>query len=153
MENKPLPSWIPNPRQIQEANLTSFMAQINMRHETNLFTFDALHQWSIHHLQEFWRAVWDFCGLITSQKGKRDVHFPQGIFKPQFFSDAHLNYAENLLRPHPLSTPTLIFWGEDKVKRTLTFGEVYQEVAQLTAFLKSLGIQKGDRVVGYVPNT
>ncbi|HUX78122.1 MAG TPA: acetoacetate--CoA ligase [Alphaproteobacteria bacterium] len=153
MKNINNPLWAPTLQQIQNANLTSFMRKVNMRHGTNLSSFEALHEWSINHVGDFWRAVWDFCGLITSQKGKREVQLPQGIFKPEFFSDALLNFAENLLQSRALHTPALIFWGEDKVKRTLTYGEVYQEVARLAAYLKSLGVQKGDRIAGYVPNT
>jgi acetoacetyl-CoA synthetase len=153
MENKIKPLWQPSPSQIHEASLSSFMHKVNARHGTQIASFDALHDWSINHIRDFWRGVWDFCGLITSEKGKQEVRCPHGIFKPEFFTDAQLNFAENLLRPRPSETPALIFWGEDKVKRTLTFGEVYQEVARLAAYLKSLGVQKGDRIGGYVPNT
>ncbi len=153
MKDTDNPLWTPSSNQIQEANLTSFMHKVNARHKLALSSFKALHEWSIHHIQDFWQAVWDYCGLITSHTGERTVYFPHDIFKPEFFIDAKLNFAENLLRSRPLETPTLIFWGEDKVKRTLTFREVYQEVARLSASLKSLGVQKGDRIAGYVPNT
>ncbi len=152
MENNNAPLWQPSPSQIQGTNLTAFIREINNRHQQNLSSFSDLQHWSIHNLPEFWRAVWDICGLITSFKGKREVHLPQGIFKPQFFVDAKLNFAENLLSPRSADTPTLIFWGEDKIKRTLTFREVYQEVARLAAYLKSLGVEKGDRICGYVPH-
>ncbi|OJW47981.1 MAG: acetoacetate--CoA ligase [Alphaproteobacteria bacterium 41-28] len=153
MKAKKNPLWTPTSQQIQEANLTSFIHRINERHGIKLSSFDALHDWSINHLRDFWCAVWDFCGLTTSQEGKRQIHLPHGIFKPEFFTDAQLNFAENLLRPRASETPALTFWGEDKVKRSLTFGEVYQEVAHLAAYLKSLGVRKGDRIGGYVPNT
>lgn len=153
MEKRSQPLWKPSFSQIQKTNLMSFIRKINEYHGIKPSSFDALHDWSIHHIRDFWHAVWDFCGLITSQKGKQEVLCPQGIFKPDFFSDAQLNFAENLLRPRPPETPALIFWGEDKVKRTLTFGEVYHEVARLAAYLKSLGVQKGDRIGGYVSNT
>ena len=153
MEKLSQPLWEPSPSQIQDANLTSFIQKVNDRHDLKLSTFESLHHWSVSHIQDFWKAVWDFCGLITSQTGKRDVHFPQGLFKPEFFTDAKLNFAENLLRPRASDTPAIIFWGEDKIKRTLTFADVYQEVARLAAYLKSLGVQKGDRIGGYVPNT
>jgi len=153
MADKDSPLWEPSLSQIQEANITSFIAEINQRHGTKISSFEDLHHWSINNIKDFWSAVWDFCGLISSHQGKREIQLPQGIFKPQFFTDAQLNYAENLLRSRVPETPTLVFWGEDKVKRTLTFGEVYQEVAHLAVYLKSLGVQKGDRVGGYVPNT
>ena len=153
MESKNNPLWKPRPTQVQKANLTTFMGKINCLHQLKLATFEALHQWSITHIQDFWEAVEDFCGLITSVKGSAEIHAPQGLFKAQFFKDTQLNYAENLLRSRSPETLCLIFWGEDKVKRTCTYKELYKTVAQLAAYLKSLGVGKGDRVVGYVPNT
>ncbi|HUX79558.1 MAG TPA: acetoacetate--CoA ligase [Alphaproteobacteria bacterium] len=152
-EIKEDPLWKPDPLEIQKANLTHFIAYVNHHYQTTLSTFDDLHAWSVTYIQEFWCSVWDFCGLISSQEGQKRVQCSHGIFKPQFFSDAKLNYAQNLLRPRPSGMPTLLFWGEDKVKRTLTYGELYKEVSRLTAYLKSLGVQKGDCVAGYVPNT
>ncbi len=149
--NKPL--WEPNAKRIKDANLTAFIQSVNNIYDLNLTTFEELHQWSIHHIRNFWRTVWDFCGVIAKEKGNREVELPQGIFKPHFFADAQLNFAENLLRPRPTNDLAVVFWGEDKIKRTLTYGEVYEKVAQLAAYLKSLSVQQGDRVAGYVPNT
>lgn len=153
MKNKSIPLWQPSLSQSQSTNLKAFMTQANEKHEFTLATFDDLHQWSITHLEEFWRELWEYTGVIASQKGDQEIHLTHGIFKPHFFTDARLNYAENLLKVRPPETPTLIFWGENKVKRTFTYSQLYQGVASLAAYLKSLGVTKGDRVAGYVPNT
>lgn len=145
--------WAPSPSQVQNTNLNRFMVQVNHNHGLSLSTFQDLHEWSLSNLKDFWCEVWAFCGLLTYRTGKQDIQTPHGLFKPQFFKDAELNFAENLLRPRPPETPTLVFWGEDKIKRTLTFQEVTRAVARLAAYLKSLGVQKGDRIAGYVPNT
>jgi acetoacetyl-CoA synthetase len=144
-QNQPL--WTPTEQQVETATLTPFLRRVN------LSTYSELHKWSVTHLDGFWREVWDFCGVIASEKGKRDLELSQGIFKPRFFEDARLNYAENLLRPRAAEKETLVFWGEDKVKRKLSYGELYTQVAALAAALKSMGVQQGDHVAGYVPNT
>ncbi|MBL8676602.1 MAG: AMP-binding protein, partial [Alphaproteobacteria bacterium] len=144
-ESQPL--WTPTVEQIETATLTAFLKKVN------LSSYQALHQWSISHVEDFWREVWDFCGIIASQKGKRDLELPQGIFKPRFFQDARLNYAENLLRPRSAEQEALVFWGEDKVKRKFSYGELCSQVAALAAALKAMGIQQGDHAAGYVPNT
>jgi acetoacetyl-CoA synthetase len=153
MINNFTPLWQPSPSQIQNTTLKSFINQVNEKHGTTFSTFDNLHQWSITQLEEFWQELWEYAGVIASHKGAQEIRLTQGIFKPHFFTDARLNYAENLLKARPPETPTLIFWGEDKVKRALTYSQLYQEVASLAAYLKSLGVTKGDRVAGYVPNT
>lgn len=144
-ENHPL--WTPATQQIETASLTAFLKKVNLQ------GYNELHQWSVTHIEDFWCEVWDFCNVISSQEGKRALELPQGIFKPHFFEDAHLNYAENLLRSRPTEQEVLVFWGEDKVKRKLSYGELYAQVAVLAAALKSMGIQQGDHVAGYVPNT
>lgn len=147
------PSWKPSPHLIEYANMTSFIKAVNNHHGLNLSSYDELHKWSILNLQDFYRLLWDFCGLISSYKGKQEIVVTSDLFKSEFFHDAALNYAENLLSNRPFEMPALIFWGEGKVKRTLTYGEMYKQVAQLAAYLKSLGVEKGDRIAAYVPNT
>lgn len=147
------PIWKPSPHCIENANMTRFIKAVNRHYGLTLSSYDELHKWSLGNLQDFYRLLWDFCGLIVSSKGKQNIHATPDLFKSKFFEDAFLNYAENLLKPRPSDTPALIFWSEDKTKKTLTYGELYKQVAQLAAYLKSIGVAKGDRVAGYVPNT
>jgi acetoacetyl-CoA synthetase len=46
----------------------------------------------------------------------------------------------------------MVFWGEDKVKRRLSWAEVRAAVARLAAALKADGVGPGDRVAAYLPN-
>jgi acetoacetyl-CoA synthetase len=69
----------------------------------------------------------------------------------KFFAGSKLNFAENLLRFRDDRT-ALVFRGEDTVRRTLTYNQLYDEVAQTAAALKAMGVKAGDRVVGFVPN-
>ena len=147
------PIWQPTPDAIQSANMTAFIKAVNSQHDLNLSSYEELHHWSIHNLRDFYRLLWDFCGVQASHKGKQEIHITPDLFKSIFFEDATLNYAENLLKDRPADMPAVIFWGEDKVKTTLTYSELYQHVAQLAAYLASIGVGKGDRVAGYVPNT
>ena len=68
-----------------------------------------------------------------------------------FFPEARLNYAENLLRRRD-DADALVFWGEDKVKRRLSYRQLYDLVSRLAQALKAAGVGPGDRVAGFVPN-
>ena len=46
----------------------------------------------------------------------------------------------------------MVFWGENKVRRKLTFGEVYDQVSQLAQALRAMGVKAGDRVAAFMPN-
>ena len=69
----------------------------------------------------------------------------------RFFPDARLNFAENLLRKRDAS-PAMIFRGEDKVRRTLSWAEVYEAVSKLAGALRARGVKPGDRIAAYMPN-
>ncbi|HYQ92997.1 MAG TPA: acetoacetate--CoA ligase, partial [Candidatus Competibacteraceae bacterium] len=61
------------------------------------------------------------------------------------------NFAQNLLRQRDESQ-AIVFRGEDKVHRALTYAEVYAEVSRLAQFLRELGVKASDRVAGFMPN-
>ncbi len=73
----------------------------------------------------------------------------------QWFVDGKLNAAYNCLDRH-LETnrrnkTAIIFEGEGGDARTLTYEELHKEVSKFANVLKSLGVNKGDRVTIYLP--
>ena len=66
----------------------------------------------------------------------------------QWFPEARLNYAENLLQKRDASE-ALVFWGENKVKRRMSRAELYDEVARFQQFLIAAGVGEGDRCLLY----
>jgi acetoacetyl-CoA synthetase len=69
----------------------------------------------------------------------------------RWFPDAHLNFAENLLRSRD-DSDALVFWGEDRVKNRLSHGDLYRQVAHFAAALQEMGVVAGDRVAAWMPN-
>jgi len=142
--------WAPSPERVQHAQITAFAHRAERRWGVNLPDYRALHQWSIEHPEAFWAQVWDDCGVIGT---RGDVIFVEGteITAAQWFPEARLNFAENLLRRRD-DTPALIFWGEDKQTLRFTWAELYRAVAQCAAALAKAGVGRGDRVAAYMPN-
>jgi acyl-coenzyme A synthetase/AMP-(fatty) acid ligase len=70
---------------------------------------------------------------------------------PVGLKGARLNFAENLLRYRD-DRLALVFRGEDRVRRTYTYAQLYDEVARVARALKDAGVTAGDRVAGFVPN-
>jgi acetoacetyl-CoA synthetase len=69
----------------------------------------------------------------------------------RFFPDAKLNFAENLLRRRD-DADAIVFWGEDKVRRRLSFGELHDAVSRTAQALEDSGVKAGDRVAAFMPN-
>ena len=75
----------------------------------------------------------------------------------QWFADGELNASYNCLDRH-LGTPTedkkaIIFESDDGKVTNVTYKELHAKVSQFASALKEMGVQKGDRVVIYMPMT
>jgi acetoacetyl-CoA synthetase len=145
------PIWRPSPERIEGASLTAFMRDARGRWGVAARDYAALHQWSVTEPAQFWQSVWSFCEVIGDPgdgPALVDGHRMPGA---RWFPQARLNYAENLLRRRDRA-PAIVFWGEDRLKSSLTCAELYSEVSRLTQVLRDAGIRPGERVAGYMPN-
>jgi acetoacetyl-CoA synthetase len=148
------PLWTPTPSRVAATAMHAFSDAASRRAGRDLAAYDALWQWSIDRREEFWNLVWDFCG-VTGDKGATP-HLVDGDRMPgaRWFPQARINYAENLLR-HCSAGDTgdaMVFWGETKLRRRLSRGELYAQVAACRKSLADAGVGMGDRVAGYLPN-
>tara|TARA_B110000858_G_scaffold3502_1_gene4061 strand:+ start:33598 stop:35538 length:1941 start_codon:yes stop_codon:yes gene_type:complete len=142
--------WTPSQATIDTANMTRFMAQVNARHGLALDDYHSLYQWSLDAKEIFWSEVWDFCGIV-GEKGERILIDGEQIEAAQWFPDASLNFAENLLRRSDDSI-AIYFRAEDQVEYSLTWSQLQTQVASVATWLKTQGLEPGDRVAGYLPN-
>ncbi|NBD08532.1 acetate--CoA ligase [Corallococcus silvisoli] len=72
----------------------------------------------------------------------------------RWFVEGKTNLAYNCLDRHLPKLhdkPAILFEGEPGDRRTVTYGELSQQVNRLANGLKSLGVKKGDRVGIYMP--
>src|SRR5690606_17463091 len=73
----------------------------------------------------------------------------------KWFEGGQLNVSENCLDRHldgaRRNKAAIVWEGEPGDRRTLTYWELAREVRTFANVLKSLGVQKGDRVGIYLP--
>ncbi len=143
MTDRPL--WTPRPERIAASNLHRFMAPLGFT------TFAEVKRFSVDQPEAFWSAVWDFCGVRASYRGERVLVDGDRMPGAKFFPDARLNYAENLLRKSD-DTDALVFRGEDRVSRRMSWAELNGSVARLSRAFAAAGVTAGDRVCAIVPN-
>lgn len=144
------PLWTPSASRIASAPITNFMAAASERTGNPISDYDRLHKWSITDREGFWDLLWDWAGVI-GEKG--DVILTDGDKMPgaQFFPQARLNFAENLLRRNG-SDDALVFQGEDKVTSRMSWDELRDDVSRMQQLFVSLGVKQGDRVAAMMPN-
>jgi len=146
--NEPL--WSPSPERFEQANLARFARQVERDHGVKAADYDTLYAWSVREPEKFWSALWDFCEVI-GYKGSRTLIDADRMPGAQWFPDARINFAENQLRRRD-DAPAMIFRGENKVRRTLSFREVHEAVSRLAQALRAQGVGPGDRVAAIVAN-
>jgi acetoacetyl-CoA synthetase len=143
--------WQPSPDRVKAANLTAFMKAAEPLAGRKLPDYSALWRWSVDQPGVFWSLLWSWAGVIGDGPGDVAIENPDQMPGARFFPQARLNFAENLLRRNDASD-ALVFWGEDKVRRRLSWVELNAAVSQLQQALKAAGIKPGDRVAAIVPN-
>ncbi|MCP4118374.1 MAG: acetoacetate--CoA ligase [Desulfobacteraceae bacterium] len=143
--------WQPSKERIENTNMYRFMQEVNSTQGTSFTTYNDLYAWSVENLVPFWEKAWDFLDIKASKPYDRVIDDPEKMPGADWFAGARLNFAENLLR-HRNDDIALIFRGEDRVRRTLTYNGLYLEVASIAAALRKAGVKPGDRVVGFIPN-
>ena len=145
------PLWTPSAQTVADSNLTAFARHVESAGDVMLPDYWALLDWSRANQESFFQSVWDFGGIVAETRGKRALIDADKMPGAQWFPDARLNFAENLLRRCD-DGPALIFQGERGDRRMLSFAELYDQVSQLALALRADGVVAGDRVVGFMPN-
>ncbi|MEJ2125157.1 MAG: acetoacetate--CoA ligase, partial [Alphaproteobacteria bacterium] len=146
------PLWHPGTNAVAASNLTGFMQFLAKHYDAFVSDTRALHAMAVQAPEVFWSALWDFCDVV-GEKGQ-GPYLLNGDKMPgaAFFPDARLNFAENLMAKSGQGD-AIVFWGEDKIKRRVSWLELSSLVSRLQQFLLANGVKSGDRVAAMLPNT
>ncbi len=143
--------WEPSAARIQRSQLSQFLQQLDREQQRQFDNYADLHRWSVESPEAFWQSVWDFCDIRASQTSDQVLVDGNQFPGARWFPDAHLNFAENLLRNRSDKT-ALISRLENGRRETINYAGLYQQVSQLAQALRNAGVGRGDRVAGFMPN-
>ena len=152
------PIWTPSEERIAQANMSAFLRYVA---DESPGDYAELYYWSVLHPEKFWPNVWSFFGVIADERdGRRWDEVVRGLERmappdpelgPRWFIGARLNFAENLLRYRD-DRDAIVAWDETGRQRSLSYAELYRDVARVAGALRAQGIGVGDRVAGFMPN-
>ena len=145
------PMWEPSAARRAASQMQQFIDRIRAESGAAIDDYESLYDFSIDQPVAFWRALWDFAGVIGDGPGDLATeNWPQ-MPGTRWFPEARLNFAENLLRRRDAGS-AIVFAGEDGSRRSLSHADLYRAVARAALALKEAGVQPGDRVAAYLPN-
>ncbi len=143
--------WQPSAEQIDNSHMRRFQQQLESNLNLSFGDYEQLHRWSIDSPEQFWEQLWHYTDIRSSQPYTSVLKHGDRFPGAQWFEGAKLNFAENLLRNRSDKT-AIVARLENGARRTLSYRELYTQVAQLAAALRSAGVAAGDRVAGFMPN-
>jgi acetyl-CoA synthetase len=146
------PVWEPTEAYLTRSRLRRLMAMHGIE------AYDEFYRRSVDDIEWFWRTVVDDeLELDWFRRFDRVLDLGDGPMWPRWFPGGSFNYVANAVDRHARGVRAheraIVWEGEDGSSRSLTYTELDREVSSLAAGLRSLGVNRGDRVGIYMPLT
>jgi acetoacetyl-CoA synthetase len=151
MTDSPAPVWEPDPAAAQRTALAAFTRRVEREHGVSLPGYEDLWRWSVDHLADFWSAVWEFFE-IGPGPAPAEVLTSTAMPGATWFPGVTLNYVTYVFRDRDPDATAVIEVAETGASQSVSWAELERQVAAAAAALRDLGVGRGDRVAGYLPN-
>ncbi|KAH8810648.1 putative acetyl-CoA synthetase [Xylogone sp. PMI_703] len=142
----PIAAYVPAPS-LQTA-LDDFRDYVSRKFKVPIMNYADLHRFSITRLDDFWKTLWDYTGIIASIQPTKAVDecIPIDQF-PQFFEDSMMNFTENILS-RKQNGIAIINIGEKNLydPEIYSWQELRQLVRQYADALKVSGAKQGELI-------
>ncbi len=142
--------WEPDVHTVAQANLTRFTDWLRDTGRGDFADYSSLWQASVSDVGWFWQAVWDFFDVPAGTRASTPLG-QRRMPGATWFPGATLNYAAQVFRHSDPDRPALVVVGEDGATEW-SWERLRRETAAFAQHLRDVGVQAGDRVVGYLPN-
>ena len=143
--------WKPSTDVKKDANLTNYMIWLENHLDLQFDDYAELWRWSVEHLEDFWRSIWDYFSIVASRQPESILsnHKMPGA---SWFKGARLNYAENFFSRKQADQPALVYSDEAGASVEVSWQEIEGKTRALAAAMRSFGVGPGDRVVAFMPH-
>ena len=148
--DQPRVLWSP-PEDVGQATVVGrYLSWLSAERGSDFASYENLWRWSVDDVSGFWSSVWSFFDVQSSQPYDFVV---SGETMPgtAWFPGARLNYAERALATTGGGI-AVVARSQTHDERRLTWDELRQLVGRCRKGLARLGVERGDRVVAYLPN-
>ncbi len=147
-----LPAWSPSPETIYRARVTEFMQWLERERGLAFDDYNSLWRWSVDHVDAFWLALWEWAGISSPQTPKVALA-EAGMPGATWFPGVQMNYVEQAFRHATTEFPAIVYRNEAGDTGEMSWAELERQVASMAASLRGMGVNCGDRVAAFLPNT
>src|SRR3954463_4531469 len=149
---QPAVLWKPSAEQVERATITRFARWVAETRNVDVADdYHALWRWSVEDVEGFRAAIWEFFD-VQSETGYERVLGRREMPGTEWFPGATVSYARHIFRGRDDADVAIRHASELRELGEWTWGDLRTKTAQIAAGLRSLGVERGDRVVAYIPN-
>lgn len=136
---------------MNSSRMADYMRWLKKNKGLDFKDYPSLWKWSAEQIEDFWESIWEYFQVISHAPYQSVL---EGDEMPgyKWFRGSTLNYAEHVFRNRTEAHPAIIFQSERQPLVEISWREMERQVASLRAYLQSMGVKKGDRVVAFLPN-
>src|SRR3954471_8663223 len=143
--------WEPSADRVERATITRYQRWVEETRERRFGDYHDLWQWSVDELDDFWRSISEYFDVRSHAPWERalaDASMPGTVW----FPGAELSYPEHVFRGKRSDEVAIVHASELRDVGEWTWAQLRETTARLAAGLRELGVERGDRVVAYMPN-
>ena len=148
---KPDLLWRPSTERIAATQLNSYTRWLEQTRGLDLPEYEDLRSWSVENIEQFWESLWEWFDIQAD--GEAPALTDRKMPGARWFEGTRLSYPEHIFRGKQDADLALIHASETRDLSQVTWGELREAVAAAAEGLRQLGVEKGDRVVAYLPNS
>jgi acetoacetyl-CoA synthetase len=137
--------WSPDEQRMRNSAMHKFM----LAHDCE--SYEQLYAWSTSDVVGFWDAICQFGEIEFDVPATQSLARPENMMDAGWYEGSQLNFAKHLLR-YEGDKAAIVFCGEDGSRREVSRDELRTSVAEFAQGLRNAGVEKGDRVAGFLPN-
>lgn len=138
-------AWSPDPAVRERAQLTRFL------HFCSIGTFEELYRRSVDDIGWFTEQVLLFLNVQFQRPYGQVLNLSSGVEWPEWCTGGKLNISSSCLDSHDPSQLAVLWEGEEFGTRSLTYGELTEQVEACAGGLRALGVARGDTIALHLP--
>lgn len=143
--------WEPDSKRIENSNINHYMEWLKSEKQLEFSDYHSLWEWSVNEIESFWESIWEYFQIEADEPYETTLT-SRKMPGMRWFPEAKMNYTKHVFRNRDEQKTAIIHTSENRPKTEVTWKQLYEDTAAFQKTLMELGVEKGDRVVAYLPN-